>query len=53
LLERIMLDYYDISDYLLPLERDFGGTFIGDIKSFSFYDCSLTYETISHLGRSF
>jgi hypothetical protein len=34
--ERILLDYYDISDYILPLEKHFAGTFIGDIKEFSF-----------------
>lgn len=34
--ERIMIDYYDISDYILPLEKYFAGTFIGDVKEFSF-----------------
>lgn len=53
LAERIYLDYYDITDYLLPLEKDFGGTFIGDIKGFSFYDCQLPYSTISQLGKHF
>jgi hypothetical protein len=36
--ERIILDYYDITDYQLPLEKYFGGSFIGDIQSFNFYD---------------
>ena len=53
LAERIYLDYYDITDYLLPLEKDFGGTFIGDIKDFSFYDCRLPYSTISQLNKHF
>lgn len=38
--ERILLDFYDITNYELPLEKYFGGTFIGDIKSFEFIDCN-------------
>lgn len=53
LAERIYLDYYDVTDYLLPLEKNFGGTFIGDIKDFAFYDCQLPYSTISQLGKHF
>lgn len=30
-----------------PLETEFGGTFIGYIKSFKFYSCSLNYEQIN------
>lgn len=33
--ERILLNYYDDTEYCLPIEKYFGGTFIGDIKSFS------------------
>ena len=53
LCERIFLDYYDTSDYILPLERNFGGTFIGDIKQFSFYDGYLPYSTIYQLSQGF
>ena len=53
LAERIYLDYYDITDYMLPLEKHFAGTFIGDIKDFSFYDCHLSYQSISQLGSGF
>lgn len=31
---------------ILPLEENFAGTFIGDIKSFKFYTCPLTYPEI-------
>lgn len=34
--ERILKDYYDNTNYQLPIETYFGGTFIGDIKSFKF-----------------
>lgn len=51
--ERIFLDYYNTTDYILPLERNFGGSFIGDIKSFSFYDCYLPYSTIYQLSQGF
>ena len=46
LLEEIHLNYYKITDYCLPLERDFAGTFLGDIREFRFYDCFLDYPTI-------
>ena len=37
--ERIMLNYYDTTNYTLPIEENFGGTFIGDIKEFIFSTC--------------
>lgn len=30
-----------------PLEKEFGGSFIGYIKSFKFYSCSLNYEQLN------
>lgn len=51
--ERVFLDYYNTTDYILPLERNFGGSFIGDIKSFNFYDCYLPYSTIYQLSQGF
>lgn len=51
--ERIYLDYYNTSNYVLPLEEYFAGSFIGDIKDFSFYDCHLPYSSISKLGCGF
>lgn len=35
--ERILLNFYDNTQYLLPIEKYFAGTFIGDVKDFSFY----------------
>ena len=46
LLETILPNYYAISDYILPIERDFCGTFIGDIKSFKMYGGFVNYSTI-------
>lgn len=39
LCERILLNYYDMPDYLLPIEENFCGTFIGDIRNFTFIFC--------------
>ena len=33
---------------VLPIEENFGGTFIGDIRSFKFYDCQLQYNEIKN-----
>ena len=46
LLETILPNYYAISDYILPIERDFCGTFMGDIKSFKMYGGFVNYSTI-------
>lgn len=34
-------DYLKIPEYVYPLEKEFGGSFIGYFKSFKFYECSL------------
>ena len=34
-------DYTKIPEYTYPLEKEFGGSFIGYFKSFKFYECSL------------
>ena len=47
LCDGIWLNYYLKPDYMLPLERDFCGSFLGDIKSFRIYDCFLDYKTIN------
>jgi hypothetical protein len=46
LLESILPNYYAISDYILPIEKDFCGTFMGDIKSFKMYGGFVNYSTI-------
>ena len=38
LLETILPDYYTELNQILPIEKDFCGTFIGDIKSFKMYE---------------
>ena len=48
LLESILPNYYAISDYILPIERDFCGTFMGDIKSFKIYGGNINYNTIKN-----
>lgn len=48
LLETIMPNYYAISDYILPIEKDFCGTFIGDIKAFKMYGGFVEYNTIKN-----
>jgi len=48
LMETIGPDYMNLTKYVLPLERDFGGSFNGDIKSFRMYDCPLDYSTIRY-----
>jgi hypothetical protein len=53
LAERIMLDYYNTTKHLLPLEKYFAGTFIGDIKHFAFYDNRLPYSSICKINADF
>lgn len=45
LLESILPDYYKESNYIFPLEKNFCGTFMGDIKSFKIYNGILNYLT--------
>lgn len=33
---------------ILPIEQNFSGSFIGDIRSFKFYDCQLQYNEIKN-----
>lgn len=33
---------------VLPIEKNFGGTFIGDLRSFKFYDCQIQYNEIKN-----
>lgn len=48
LLETIMPRYYDVSEYVFPIEKDFCGTFIGDIKSFKMYLGFIDYCAIQN-----
>lgn len=38
----VYLNYRKLPEYVLPLEKEFVGTFIGYIRSFKMYDCSMT-----------
>lgn len=46
LCDMITLNYRETPRYTLPLEKEFGGSFIGFIKTFKFYDCPLNYNQI-------
>lgn len=46
LMEAIYPDIYNRPQYIFPIERDFGGTFLGDIKTFKIYDGPMRYLTI-------
>lgn len=51
--ERILLDYYDRTDYVLPIEENFAGSFIGDIKDFTFIPCPIDFAIISQKRQGF
>ena len=44
--EVVYLNYRKPPEYSLPLEREFGGSFVGYFKSFKFYSCSLNYTEL-------
>jgi hypothetical protein len=48
LLETILPNYYSIRKHILPIEKDFCGTFMGDIKSFKMYEGQVNYTTIAN-----
>ena len=46
LAEVVYLNYMKLPEYVLPIEKEFGGSFIGWFKSFKFYTCPLNYTEI-------
>lgn len=46
--ESINFKYWEKFPYLLPLEKHFAGTFVGDIRSFKFYTCVMDYAHIKN-----
>lgn len=48
LIESIYPDYYYKDENILPIEKNFAGSFIGEFKSFKFYNCPLNYYEISN-----
>ena len=43
----IYLDYRKLPEYVLPLEKEFAGSFIGYISSFKMYNCQLNLNEIN------
>lgn len=48
LCDSVWLDYWKAFEKILPIEKNFAGTFIGDIKTFRFYTCKLHYAEIKN-----
>lgn len=42
----IYLNYRELPDKIYPVEKEFGGSFIGYIKKFKIFDCNLSYNQI-------
>ena len=42
----ININYRELPKYLLPLEKEFCGSFVGYIRSFRFYSCPLSFNEI-------
>ena len=49
LADTVGLDFLNYTQYELPLEKCFGGSFLGDIKVFRFYACPLSFGVINRL----
>lgn len=50
LMDMIDINYYKIYEYILPIEKYFAGTFLGDIEIFKFYDYPLSFYNIQSLN---
>lgn len=48
LFDGIWLQDIKVKDEFFPLMKDFGGCFIGDVRSFRFYDCFRHYSDIKN-----
>lgn len=48
LCDTIYEDYKNTPEYVLFLEREFGGSFMGYFKSFKFYSCDKNYNEITN-----
>lgn len=47
----VYTNYMKLPEYVLPLEKEFGGSFIGYIKSFKFYDCMQNFNNIMNNAK--
>lgn len=48
LCETVDINYKKLPEYKLPLEKEFGGSFIGFLKSFKFYTCDLNFTQLQY-----
>ena len=48
LCDKIWINYYELPKKILPIEKNFAGSFIGDFKSFKFYNCNLNFKEIKN-----
>ena len=49
LIETLTFGGIDSNDLELPIEANFAGSFIGDLRSFNYYDCDLNFVDIQHI----
>ena len=48
LCDMIMPNFREMPKYVFPIEKNFAGSFIGEFKSFKFYNCFLNYPQIKN-----
>lgn len=48
LMETIMPNYMLVNDEITPIEREFCGSFIGDVRVFRFFDCRMESLAVKH-----
>lgn len=51
LADTVNLNFMDWTPYELPLEKHFGGSFLGDIRLFKFWACSMNFTVINALKK--
>ena len=51
LADTVGLNFMDYTPYELPLEKYFGGTFLGDIRLFKFWSCPMNFAVINALKK--
>ena len=44
----VYMDYMNTPTDILPLEKEFGGSFVGLLRAFRFYTCPLTFQEIQN-----
>ena len=53
LMETILPNYYAITNYIMPIEKYFCGSFLGDIRSFKMYGGCVSYSALhDYLSKS-